>query len=75
MAAEQTPVWNVSVPAVALVSARDERAAIAVVVAALEAAGFTAYEDDRDAFESEPVAPESLFEPHACPPPHTGRPF
>jgi hypothetical protein len=67
MAAEQAHVWNVSVPAVALVRAQDEQAAIAVVVAALEAAGFTAYENDRDAFESEPVSPESLFEAHECP--------
>ena len=65
-AGADVPVWNVSVPAVALVRARTAQEAIEVVAAALEAAGLCAFEENRDAFESEPVDPSSEFVAHRC---------
>ena len=71
--AEQTTqgrtVWNVLVPAVALVEADTAEQAEKVVERALEAAGLLAFEEDRNVFESEPVPFTSLFRAHRCPPP------
>ena len=65
-AGADVPVWNVAVPAVALVRAATREEAIAIVAAALDAAGFEAYEEGRDAFESEPVSASAEFVAHRC---------
>lgn len=59
--APTTPVWNVYVPVVELVAANTAEEAVEKVAKALAAAGFNAHEEDRDAFESEPVDPAHLF--------------
>lgn len=65
-ASDALPVWNVAVPAVALVRAATREDAIAIVAAALTAAGLEAHEEGRDAFESEPVPTAWEFAPHRC---------
>lgn len=71
------PIWNVGYAVVELIEADTADEALSIIRAALGKAGFTPYDEADEtnvAFESEPIPPESLFDPNRINVPAPPRP-